>query len=206
MDKIFIINLIERVDRKKSILNEIDNNNITNYEFFNAIRPSIDEVNKWNSEFLKKHVERYKIGCLGCLLSHYNVIKLAIERGYNEILILEDDSKFKRSINELYKIINKFKKYDMLYLSGSHLGKKTKVSNSIMKVEGTYTTAGYIIKKNVMEYLLKNIVGYKKEVDVFYAEEVQTRFNCYCIIPHIIYQSEGYSDIQGKNVKYKCLE
>lgn len=206
MDKIFIINLKERVDRKKSILTEINNNNITNYEFFDAIRPTIEEVNNWNNNFLKNFKEKYRIGCLGCLLSHYNIIKLAIERGYNQILILEDDSKFKKPITDLYEITNNFKDYHMLYLSGSHLGKKTKISNSIMKVEGTHTTAGYIIKKNVMEYLLKNIEGYEKEIDVFYAEEVQTRFNCYCTLPHIIYQEAGYSDIQGKNVKYKCLE
>ena len=69
-----------------------------------------------------------------------------------------------------------------------------------------YTTTGYIINRGAMDYLVDNINGYSKEIDVFYAEEIQPRFNCYCTIPHIIHQREGYSDIQNKNVKYKLLE
>ena len=212
MDKIFIVNLKHREDRKKKILTELQLNNIINYEFFNAIRPNIEEVNNWNNSYCShfdnsnKNLENYKIGSLGCLLSHYNIIKLSLERDYNKIMILEDDAYFKSDYNDIEKYSETLGNYDMLYLSGSHLGKKQIINNNIIKIEGTYTTTGYIINRGAMEYLVDNITGYSKEIDVFYAEEIQPRFNCYCTIPHIIHQREGYSDIQNKNVKYKVLE
>ena len=122
------------------------------------------------------------------------------------VLILEDDAYFKTDFSNIEKYSKQLDNYDMLYLSGSHLGKKEKVSANIIKIEGTYTTTGYIITENVMKYLVDNIEGYTKEIDIFYAEEIQPKFNCYCTVPHIIHQKEGYSDIQNKNVKYKLLE
>ena len=211
MDKIFIINLKERTDRKQSILNELHKNGIINFEFFNAIKPKIQDIHKWNIKFCSHHkglqnILGYKTGALGCLLSHYSIIKTSLKRNYEKIMILEDDAIFKNDPNILGKYMDELNNFDMLYLSGSHLGTKEKINNNIIKIKGTYTTTGYIITRPVMEYLVKNIEGYSKEIDVFYAEEIQPIFNCYCTIPHIIYQNEGYSDIQCKEVKYKCSE
>ena len=51
IDKIFIINLKHRTDRKNQMIEEMQKQNIINYEFFDAIRPTIEEVNNWNTEF-----------------------------------------------------------------------------------------------------------------------------------------------------------
>ena len=45
----------------------------------------------------------YQIGCLGCLMSHVQVCKLALERNYKNILILEDDTEFIHNLDTLYK-------------------------------------------------------------------------------------------------------
>ena len=104
IDNVFIINLIERKDRRDSILNELQRVKIEDYEFFNAIRPSAEDINKWNPLFIKdipswfkrlnKDNMKYRLGALGCLLSHVNVIRISKERGYKHVMILEDDSKF----------------------------------------------------------------------------------------------------------------
>ena len=67
----------------------------------------------------------------------------------------------------------------MLYLSGSHLGNTNKISENIIKVNGTYTTGSYLITNNAMNYFVNNIKNYNKEVDVFLAENIQPYFNCF---------------------------
>jgi glycosyl transferase, family 25 len=217
IDKIFIINLKHRTDRKKLVLNELEKQKIpsSQYEFFNGVRPTIEDVFKWNENFCHhvlndvqpKKREKYLIGCLGCLKSHVEIAKLSLERGYNNVLVLEDDTEFinnYENISEYMKQIDN--KYDMLYLSGSHLGTKKPVTDNIHKVEGTHTTGSYLIQKNAMEFLVNNIDGYEKEIDVFYANVLQKKLNCYCTSPHITKQRDGFSDIQQNLVNYKLSE
>lgn len=212
IDKIFIINLSHRTDRKKIMINEMEKQNISNYEFFNAIKPSINEVNEWNlnyCNYVKKSVhpnkfDNYRIGCLGCMKSHIEVIKMALERNYDNILILEDDTEFIDDFHKLFKYSNQINnEYDMLYLSGSHLGSRLPVSNNIQKINGTLTTGSYLIKKYAMNYLIKNINSYEKEIDKFYCEKIQPELICYTVYPHITKQANGYSDIQQTIVNYK---
>ena len=101
IDKVFIINLKERIDRRKEMVKELNNAKIDNYEFFDAIRPTIEDLNTWNPNYIEtipgwfkrldKDEQKYRLGALGCLLSHYNVIKECKKRGYQNVLILEDD-------------------------------------------------------------------------------------------------------------------
>lgn len=204
IDKIFIINLEYRIDRKVHIEKELKKQNITNYEFFKAIKPSINDVNNWNQKFCENKNDNYKIGCLGCLLSHYEIIKLSLKRNYKCILILEDDTVFKNNFTNLLNYSTQINhNFDMLYLSGSHLGNTNKISENIIKVNGTYTTGSYLITNNAMNYFVNNIKNYNKEVDVFLAENIQPYFNCFCIIPHLTTQLEGFSDIQNKYVNYE---
>ena len=213
LNRIFIINLKHRTDRREHILSEMKRQNITNFEFFDAIRPTLEEVNDWNPTYCHhviKHVssnkfDNYRMGCLGCLKSHLGVMKLALARGYKRILVLEDDTVFTRPWADFKKLIEPLKKYDLLYLSGSHSKpyKKLPNMNNIVKVVDTNTTGSYCIEERAMRFIVDNIGKYPKEVDVFYAKILQKKFDCYCIVPHMTKQLEGYSDIQGKNVSYK---
>ena len=216
IDKIFVINLNYRTDRKKIIIEELKKYNIENYEFFDAIRPGFQDIIEWNNQFCS-HVRTnfndpqkllfFIIGCLGFIKSHLEVCKLALERKYKNILILEDDTQFIHNLDKLQEFSSQINNdYDMLYLCGSHLGRREKVSENIIKVRGTHTTGSYLITEPVMKFLVENIQSYSKEIDVFYAEEIQTKFNCYCTLPHITKQRDGYSDIQQGNVSYNLKQ
>ena len=212
IDKIFIINLEHRTDRKEQIIKEMKKVGVTNYEFFKAIRPSIADIISWNNfycnhvrtSFDPKRFVNYQIGCLGCLKSHVEVCKLALSRGYKNILILEDDTEFLYGMENLYKYASQINnKYSMLYLCGSHLGSKKQVSENIIKVVGTHTTGSYLIKEPAMRFLVDHIQSYGKEIDVFYGTILQYNLDCYCTYPHITKQRDGYSDIQQGEVSYK---
>jgi GR25 family glycosyltransferase involved in LPS biosynthesis len=227
INKIFIINLESRPDRKLQILDEMKKQNISEntYEFFKAIRPTPEEVLEWNPKYCEYNkiyihpdkFDGYTQGCLGCLKSHVEICRIALERGYENILILEDDTEFVNSIDNLIKYSKKINNsYDMLYLAGRYINKnpiKQSVSNmthiinsntiSTIKSNNILTTGSYCIKKPAMEYLINNINNYSKEIDVFYVEKIQQIFECYLCIPNITKQRNGYSDIQHTNVNYK---
>lgn len=206
IDRIFIINLDSRPDRWEKIEQQLKDKNITNYERFSAIRPT-DKILKNHKFFLRKHDNIYRIGTLGCLLSHYDVIKLAKQRKYTNILILEDDTEFLESFDNFDNFFNSLLSLDsefkMCYLSGSHIEPYINISTNIAKVNKTYTTGSYIINCSLFNHVLEKLIDYHCEVDKFYANEIQPKFNCYCFIPHLTKQSDGFSDIQQKTVSYK---
>lgn len=212
MNQLFIINMAHREDRKQHMLNEIKIQQITQFEFFVGMKLSMSDLNKWNPNYCE-HVRRdihpakflnYRLGALGCLQSHLNIYRLALERGYESIMILEDDTTFTGNMDVFESYIKQLNgEYDMLYLAGSHLSNPKLVEDNLFKVIKTYTTGSYCIRKKAMQYIVDNIQSYSKEIDVFLAEEVQPRFQCYVIQPHLTRQRDGYSDIQQGNVKYK---
>ena len=206
-DKIFIINLDHRKDRWEHCIQKMENNNITNYERFSAIKPDINDYPKeyYNRFVCPKRDPRYKIGALGCKLSHYNIIKLSKERNYKNILILEDDFVFQDNINQ--KVETVFKELDfvwhMLYLGGNHEIKPEKIENKnyLFKSIKTYTTHAYAMNNKLFDLCLKMLNESGTEIDVFYSK-LQKKFKIYSVYPSLILQKESYSDIMNTDIKY----
>ena len=134
-----------------------------------------------------------------------NIIKKAKEEGLNNILILEDDfefcddfeSKFKNYINQLPK------DWQWIYFGGSHFEEPTKVTNNIYRVNKTYTTHAYAIKSEIYDKLIETLEIFEP-ADVRLAA-LQKELNTYVTIPHLIYQRDGFSDIQNNNVSYEGI-
>ena len=103
IDRIFIINLKHREDRRENVVNELKKAKLENFEIFDAVQPkTIEEINNWNPNFvnekpnwLRSDFLKFRLGSLGCLLSHVEIMKTSLERGYEQILILEDDAEFR---------------------------------------------------------------------------------------------------------------
>lgn len=208
IDKIYIINLKHRTDRKKEMINELNSVNATNYEFFNAIRPKMELINHWNPNFLNPMPQwfngdenNYKIGALGCMLSHIAIMKKALKEGFNNILILEDDTEFiiKEDLNTLidkYSIFLNNIDFGIFYLAGNNSKHAVKnIVGNIYLTYGTLTTGSYIINKSTMQYVVDNINKYPKEIDKYFVENIQTKFNCFVLSPPLTKQRASYSDI-----------
>jgi hypothetical protein len=90
-DKIYIINLPNRIDRRRDMTRELAAAGLPptpgRVEFFPAIRP--DEAAGFPS-----------IGARGCALSHLSVLRGAWREGAARVLILEDDVSFARRFRE----------------------------------------------------------------------------------------------------------
>ena len=104
-EKIYYLNLERRPDRNKECIDELTKYGIL-AERFNAIDAKELNLKPW----------------MGCLLSNLEIIKTAKERGFKNILILEDDVIFNDNFDDLFNsYINQVpNNWDMLYLSGNH--------------------------------------------------------------------------------------
>ena len=81
MEHIVYINLEKRSDRREEIENELNDFQL-HYERFEAIHDNP--------------------GILGCTKSHLRVLKLAKERGWKYVLILEDDFTVTKTLLNTY--------------------------------------------------------------------------------------------------------
>ncbi len=109
-ERIYIINLPERVDRRRAITRELEEFGISpsckKIEIFPAIRPT--DAGAFPN-----------IGTLGCYLSHLEILRQVQKQGLKNVLILEDDVCFskrfkleeKQLIAQLVSV-----KWDMIYL------------------------------------------------------------------------------------------
>lgn len=81
-ERIYVVNLPERTDRRRAITQELDRAGMPltpgKVEIFPAIRPT-------------ETLEFPSIGARGCFLSHLSILKQAKQDGLANVLILEDD-------------------------------------------------------------------------------------------------------------------
>ena len=158
--KIYVVNLKKDKDRRKNIINEIEKQNIKDYEIIDAINGNElndkelnnasykdkNLINPWNIKMSPSQV--------GCALSHIKIYKKFIETEYNLALILEDDAVFVQNFSEeIKKLIIKNIKYKKQILLLSELkeffSKPMDKNNSheIVNVTNAFFTHSYIINK-----------------------------------------------------------
>ena len=178
IDMVYIINLKNRNDRKKRILDLLDgiSLNRNKIKFIDAINSKIDYYKKEYDEIIENIKFRlfnndqkgfeifikwsFQLGAYGCLLSHLKIIKDAKKNSYKQILVLEDDITFKSSLIIDLNIAMNYvpSDWDFLYL-GKKQGKIDIIENNCpydLPYDGIYDLPynSYITKN---QYYLNNI-------------------------------------------------
>ena len=153
--------------KQKSILHKyIDKVIYINLEFHQHKREEIEtELNKFNIEYERFNAVQIPNDGIGCTQSHLEVIKMAKEKGYKNILIFEDDfiftvSKevFEEQIELLFNSKNTSEEpftFDVCLLS-YNLFKSEKCNEYpfLKKVLDVQTTAGYIINESMYDLFI----------------------------------------------------
>lgn len=197
IDKIIYINLEKRPDRKMQIEVELDNFGLS-YERFNAIET--------------------EDGCIGCAISHLQVLKLAKERGYKNVLILEDDFTFLVSKEVFEYEINLFfekyeNNYDVCMISYLVIQHEIITEQSNMnKILEAQTTSGYIVNAAYFDKLIElyeesNRLLEQTRMHWIYANDqiwkkYQPIDNWYYFKTRLGKQRAGYSDLFNQYVDY----
>ena len=163
-DKIFYINLKRDVERNENILSQLKEFNITNYERFEAIEcTEIPDRSLWRN-FLEED-DKYVKGSIGCRESNLAIIRLAKERKYKRILILEDDIMMIQDPSEIMKMNEgNIDLADMFYFGGNI------ESNFRGQIVESFA---YAIKEILFDDILNMAIPSGMEIDNFYAKIIQ---------------------------------
>ena len=164
----------------------------------------------------------------GCLTSHLKLIKMAKERGWNNVLVLEDDCVLSTTVKQgLPSVLPP--SYGILFLGGNIQGihpheldypppeNDTKnigtASNpNWVRLSGCLTTHAYVMSSVIFDHVIDTLEQYEKQVDVFFSDEIVAKGvpngdlpPSYVLNPPIATQRDDYSDIEKKVVNYKNL-
>lgn len=139
IDHIFYINLDHRIDRRTEIETELGQYGLLGERYSAISTPGR--------------------GIVGCGYSHLHVLKLAKERGYRNVLILEDDFQFLVSKEVLEQSLQHFfdteMTYDVLFLSYNVLESAEIPDCSFLrKVLDAQTASGYLVHGDYLDTLI----------------------------------------------------
>jgi tetratricopeptide (TPR) repeat protein len=198
IDNIYYINLDHRIDKKEQIETQLISYGLKFERHKGIFQPE---------------------NCVGCTKSHLEVLKNAKERGYKNVLILEDDFMFIVSKEDFYKnmslLLENNVDFDVCMLSYNLIRGETCVKYPFLtKVFDATTASGYIVNENF----------YDKLIDLFeiaihllektgqhwiYANDViwkqlQSISKWYCFSERIGVQRPCINDNGGVYVNYEC--
>jgi GR25 family glycosyltransferase involved in LPS biosynthesis len=141
IEHIFYINLDKREDRKQEIETELSNYNLS--EQAERI-PAILTPGQ---------------GILGCTMSHLHALQLAKQRGYRNVLILEDDFQFTVSREEWENLLSQFFdaeiEYEVCMISFNMKQSQPTEYPFLQKVVEAQTASGYIVHESFYDRLIE---------------------------------------------------
>lgn len=196
---IYVLNLKEREDRKKHILEELQKIDCSNFKLIE----SVDGNSIQNPTKLKN-------GMFGLIQTYFKIYEDWKKENCDNILIIEDDCTFISDFNNKLKIYveNIPKNWEMMYFGGNHnyhMGKKTlKINDYCVKLNSTYSAHCLILKAYVFEDLILNLKKLNIENDVMLAN-LQSKYNAYSPSNKLTSQIPNFSNIEGKYVDYNWI-
>lgn len=166
--------------------------------------------------YLQKGDKPLTRGIIGCIMASCNAIRLAKERGYESVLIFDDDAELCDNFKqELEKVMSELPKHwDFLRLhkttSGQPLSKD--YSDNLNQVFGGNGTYGYVVNSRFYDDLLRwqetefrkpseQDKGFIKTYDVILQEMMKT-YSFFEVKTPLIFHRDGFSDRMGMDIKY----
>jgi len=186
------INLDSRTDRKEQMEKEL--------QIFNP-----EQVHRVSG------VQDKEYPYFGCAKGHLNAIQVAVDNGWDNVLILEDDAKWD-AIDTAYPIFEKLvnNPYDVIMLGGTY----SEFDTTTFKVSKSQGAASYLVKKSyyptILAKLKEVIANFKPGVtpdieitpDAAMFFPLQATGSWFIVSPALMIQAKSYSNIQKMDVNY----
>jgi len=196
-DKIYCINLKHRTDRWENCLEQFQKYDI-NVSRFDAIN---------GKNIIPSGKNGLLAGEIGIIRSNYKIIEEAKNNNYEKIIIFEDDvvltNDFTVKFSQYYD--NTPKDWCFIYMGGNHIHKPVAINERIHRMRYSYAIHAICIHEKMYDIILNLLKKELEQVDVTYAK-LQRLHPSYVFIPHLAWQKEGHSDIQGGYVNYNFLK
>ena len=183
---------------------------------------------RWNEslkEFKKVGIEDKVIrfsgiekpdGRVGVIKSNLEIVKLAKNNNWNNVLVFEDDIKFlNNSLENLSKGISQINNFDweLFYLGANTHVSLNKFSDNLVIAKQCYAVhsmaySNQIYDKfiNYGEKISDNIIHTSLILDIWLSSVIQTNNKSLLLNPIITTQRESFSDIEKTVVNYKFIE
>ncbi len=194
MDKIIYINMDNRADRRSAILQE-----------FQRVGFSEDHIIRFPASSYN--------GCpnSGCLLSHANVLEMAYDMGFENVLVLEDDFVFIDDVEKIHNDIDAFFEmnlsWDVLMFTTCSPVILEYTNTLVSKISSSSNGAGYLVNRSMM---LELSTLFKSNVENLYStgqhwvyqndilwKTIMPMSQWYMFNHYLGYQKEGYSDLSN---------
>ncbi len=130
-------------------------------------------------------------------LCHHKILNIALQKGCETLLLLEDDIEFSEELDSALDDFEKIDKWDMFYFGCYNNGNSLAgPSDEVRIINGAGGFHGVALKRKVIEMLvmLPPIGPY----DWICGQYFHQIYNCYCSYPTVINQADGYSYIENE--------
>ena len=197
IDFIFYINLEKRADRREQIETELKKMEITAERFVGI---------------------PFEPGIVGCGKSHLEVLKLAKDRKYKNVLILEDDFTFLVNRENFDNCLNKFfndteGNYDVCMFCSQDLEEKgEKPFSYLSSVFHAKNASAYLVNGTYLDTIIKlyewaiPLLESTGEIEKYSNDEawklLQEKDKWFVFNPRLGKQRPGYSDNEKKFIDY----
>lgn len=189
VEKVVYINLDHRTDRRFQIESEL-------LKYF-----SPDKIVRLSAVLDTSH------GGIGCTKSHIAVLKMAMTHGWKNCLVVEDDAiwnKFETGYPILEKLVSN--PFDVIVFGSVFAN----YNLDTFKLHSSQTTTSYLISQQYYPVLLRNFSDglsgliRTRNYPIYaldqYWKRIQPIHNWFCVIPSLMIQREGYSDIEKQYI------
>ena len=141
----------------------------------------------------------------GCISSHMALWGKVKDEGI--VMVIEDDILFLDNAKENFEIaLHQLPEdWDMLYLGATLNEPLERVSDNLLRLKRGWACHAIVYnnQNGVLDYLLKEMVD--NRIDIFMADVIQEKFNCYMCYPMVATQRPGISDITRKYTDYNKI-
>lgn len=174
--KVFLVNLADRTDR---------------------LEQSTRILNEFGVEFERWEAVRHKEGVMGLLLSMKALFTYILTTDIQHCIVLEDDCKFLLDFNDFMNLLTEQlpENYRLLLLGCTLLGRPTRHSENILRIEQSYCTQAICYPRSTIEMILP-LLDHKEPYDMKLMKNIQIHGNCFCTFPMMCEQFTMYSDIE----------
>jgi len=187
-DKVYVINLKERVDRLLVIE---------------------DELNGFEIPFTVFEATKDVSGVKGLFETMKRLMQEIVDKRYSNVLVLEDDASFlvPDPVEFLRQCIPQLPKdYQLFHLGLNLLSPPRRMSENILKVVDCYSTHAIAYSYEGAKFVLERLTGAPVQpYDQFIRTEILPCARSYCTFPMLATQRLSMSSIENKEVDWGRL-
>lgn len=194
-DKIIVIGLTRRLDRRAAFNAEMAAIGVSSYQWFNGFDKPVDH-------------NRQPSGNKGCTESHRAVLDAIVFNGWKRVAVFEDDAMVRPQYVQTFNAVLDDALRELpinarlTYLgAGYACNPKRRIGPHIIEINRMLTTSSYIITGEMAREMAPHISGVGPIDNLFHSHT--EKGGCYCIQPRLFIQRETMSDLTDQTVNYE---